>query len=195
MIYNKEKNEIISEREFSDLDKFAVEFLEIVEKHCDYVIISGYVSILLGRSRSSEDIDIFIKRISKEKFNELYKELMEKGFWCINAEDSEELYGFLEDKLAIRFAYKGEGIPNFEVKFPKDVLDEDAFNKTIKVKINNKELIISSLERQIAFKKYYLCSDKDIEDAKYIEKLFEKDIDLNKVEEIKKRIEERQNGK
>lgn len=195
MIYDKEKREIISERELSDLDKFAIEFLGIVEKYCNYVIISGYVSILLGRSRSSEDIDIFIERISKEKFNDLYKELLKKGFWCINAENPEELYKFLEDKLAIRFAYEGEGIPNFEVKFPKDILDEDAFNEFIKVKINNKELIISSLERQIAFKKYYLCSDKDIEDAKYIEILFEKDIDMNKVEEIKKRIEQRQNEK
>lgn len=191
MIYDREKREIISKRELSELDKFAVEFANIVKRHIDYVIVSGYVSILLGRSRATEDIDMFIKRISLKEFEKLYQEILENGFWCINAESTKELYGFLTDKLAIRFAYKGEGIPNFEVKFPKDKLDEDAFNERIKVKINESELIISSLERQIAFKKYYLASDKDNEDAEHIKELFGEKIDMEKVDKIKKMIEER----
>ena len=40
---------------------------------------------------------------------------------------------------------------------------------------------ISSLERQIAFKRYYLKSDKDLEDAKHIEEVFKKDIDHKKI--------------
>jgi hypothetical protein len=37
-------------RELSDLDRFALKFITILEKHTTYVIVSGYVSILLGRS-------------------------------------------------------------------------------------------------------------------------------------------------
>ena len=45
---------------------------------------------------------------------------------------------------------------------------------------------ISSLERQIAFKKYYLKSDKDIEDAKHIGSLFKENIDMEKINKYKK---------
>lgn len=55
MDYNPEKKEIITDREIGELDKFAIEFLQILEKYADYVIISGYVSILLGRTRATED--------------------------------------------------------------------------------------------------------------------------------------------
>ncbi|MBI2141461.1 hypothetical protein HYU16_03480, partial [Candidatus Woesearchaeota archaeon] len=40
----------------NELDKFVLKFIKILEKHADYVIVSGYVSILFGRSRSTEDI-------------------------------------------------------------------------------------------------------------------------------------------
>jgi RecA-family ATPase len=65
MEFNKEKREITLERELSDLDKLVLRYIEILSKHVDYVIISGYVSILLGRSRSTEDVDVFIKKMSE----------------------------------------------------------------------------------------------------------------------------------
>ena len=41
MEYDVEKREIITDRNLSELDKFAVEFLQILEKYADYVVISG----------------------------------------------------------------------------------------------------------------------------------------------------------
>ncbi|MBU1111468.1 MAG: hypothetical protein KJ896_01700, partial [Nanoarchaeota archaeon] len=76
----------------SELDKFVLKFIKIVEKYTDYVIISGYVSILLGRSRATEDVDAFLKQINKETFVKLYHELKENGFWCLNAESDDEVY-------------------------------------------------------------------------------------------------------
>src|SRR3989344_1356122 len=152
MEYNSLKKEIISSRKLSLLDKFVVDFIRVLRKHIDYVIISGYVSILLGRTRVTEDIDIFIKRINKEQFSKLYEELKEKGFWCLNAEKTDEIYSFLEDGLAVRFA------------------------------------------KHIAFKRYFLSSDKDIEDALHIEELFKEYIDTEKIKNIKKLIENRKNG-
>jgi len=53
----------------SNLDKFVLEFIKVLEQHVDYVIISGYVSIVLGRTRITEDIDVFIKKFLKSNFH------------------------------------------------------------------------------------------------------------------------------
>jgi len=188
MKYNKGKKEIILNRKLSELDKFVLDFIEILEKHVDYVIISGYVSILLGRTRTTEDVDVFIKEVGKEKISELYEELKTKGFWCINADDGEEIFSYLNDKLAVRFSYKGKSIPNFEVKFPKDELDKETFKDFIWVVLPQKKLKISCLERHIAFKKYFLKSDKDKEDAIHIEELFKDKLDYNKINIVKELI-------
>ena len=188
MEYNELKKEIQTKRILNDLDKFVFKFIRILEKHVDYVIISGYVSILLGRSRGTEDIDVFIKKISQEQFSKLYKELQKKNFWCINSENEKEIFSYLKDGLAIRFSEKEKPIPNFEVKFPKDNLDEMSFDDFVKVITSKGTLKISSLERHIAFKEYYLGSYKDIEDARHIEELFKEKIDHNKINKLKELI-------
>ena len=191
MEYNEKTREIKTDKELNNLDKFALEFLNIIKKYVDYVIISGYVSILLGRTRISEDIDIYIKKISLGEFKEMYKELLQNNFWCINAEKPEDIYEYLKDNLAVRFSKIDSPIPNFEVKFPKDKLDEQVFEDPIKVILTKGEIIISSLERHIAFKRYFLSSNKDIEDAEHIESLFKEFINYNKVSELKRLIKKR----
>ena len=52
-------------KKISELDKFVIDFLEIIIKHTNYVLISGYVSILFGRSRGTEDVDIIIPKLSQ----------------------------------------------------------------------------------------------------------------------------------
>ena len=180
------------ERIPSELDKFAVEFLRILEKYAEYVVISGYVSILLGRTRSTEDIDVFIKPISKDVFSKLYQEIQNNGFWCLNAESEDEVFGYIQDGLAIRFAKADNYAPNFEVKFPKDELDDAVFEDYILVKLAIGGIKISSLERHIAFKRYYLGSKKDEEDSLHIEEYFKNQIDLTKVSKYKNLIRERQ---
>lgn len=184
-----DKKTIESCKEINGLDKLVFKFIKILEKYTDYVIISGYVSILLGRSRSTEDIDLFIKPIDKEKFSQLYKNLKKAGFWCLNAEDVNEVYSYLTKESAIRFAENQKVIPNFEVKPIKNFLDAQSFNDMITVKTKIGRLNISSLERQIAFKRYYLGTDKDIEDAKHIETTFKEKINKSVVERYKKDIE------
>jgi predicted nucleotidyltransferase len=48
------------------------------------VVTSGYVAILFGRARATEDIDILVKDVDEEKFKEFWKEVT-KHFWCLNA--------------------------------------------------------------------------------------------------------------
>ena len=81
---------------------------------------------------------------------------------------------------------EGKTIPNFEVKFAKKPLDKASFEGRIIVATQLGNVYISSLERQIAFKRYYLKSDKDIEDAKHIESLFKENIDKEKINKYKK---------
>ena len=179
------------DKKLNNLDKFVLSFIKILEKYTDYVIISGYVSILLGRTRVTEDIDIFIKEISLDEFSKFYKEAKKQGFECINAENVEEIFSYLKDSLAVRFSRKDIAVPNFEIKFPKDELDKGVFNDFIVVKLKEGKLKISSLERHIAFKRYYLKTDKDIEDAEHIEKTFEGKINYGKINKLKEIISKR----
>ena len=173
----------------NDLDKFVLKFIKILEKHADYVIVSGYVSILFGRSRATEDANIFIKEINKAGFNALYEDLKKAGYWCLNAEGADEVYSYLEEGLSVRFADEGITIPNFEVKFAKKKSAVMAFADSLTVVMKEGKIKLSSLERQIAYKKYYLKSDKDLEDAAYIENLFKGHINKAKVELLKRQIE------
>jgi hypothetical protein len=184
MKYDKEKREIILKRKPNKLDKFVFDFIKILEEHTDYVIISGYISILLGRTRATEDIDVFIKKISEEKFFRLFDEL-KKDFWCLNTENKGEAFNYLKEHYSIRFARKGKAVPNFEVKFPKRKIDEENFQDAITVVMLGKKIKISSLERQVAFKKYYLESGKDIEDAIHLEELFKDSLDYEKINKLR----------
>ena len=193
-IDNKEEMEFINntiklDKELNELDKFVIKFIKVLEKHSDYVIISGYVSILFGRSRATEDIDIFIEELDKEVFNKLYKELKKANFWCLNTEDEKEIYDYLKNNLGVRFAKSKETIPNMEVKFALKKSQKESFKDRIKVIIGKEDLKISSLERQIAFKKYCLKSDKDMEDARHLEKLFKDKLSYDKIRKYKKLIE------
>ncbi len=189
MKYIAEKRKIILDRELNALDKFVLDFCRLLK---DYVIISGYVSIILGRSRATEDVDLFIKKIPKEKFIEMYNNLIRHNFWCLNSDDADEIFDYIDKGLAVRFARGKMPVPNIEVKFPKDKLDEDAFEDIITVKLPEGEMKISSLERNIAFKRYFLGADKDKEDALHIEELFMGKINLEKIKKIKELIKRRQ---
>jgi hypothetical protein len=155
----------------SKLDVYVIDFINVLKKYVDYVVVSGYVSILFGRSRGTEDIDIMIMKIGFDTFIKLHRELIEKNYWFLNADNPTELYGMLDNKLAIRVAAKDTVIPNIEIKFVKNALDITALNEHRVAKIGNESINISPIELQIAFK-LYLGSDKDIEDAVYLYDIF-----------------------
>ncbi|MBU2616330.1 MAG: hypothetical protein KKC19_04465 [Nanoarchaeota archaeon] len=46
MEYDSVKKEIILNKSLNELDKFTLDFLKIIEKHTDYAIVFGYVSLL-----------------------------------------------------------------------------------------------------------------------------------------------------
>ncbi len=179
----------------NELDRFVVDFAKILEKHAKYVIVSGYVAILLGRSRATEDIDILVEKMSREQFIILFSELMENGYYCFSANSGIGALDYLMDSTSIRFAKKGKIIPNAELKFIRTAFDELTLKNRIKAVMPFGKIFISELETQIAFKRCVLKSEKDIEDALHMEEVFKSRIDKNKVERYKKMLDGYYDGK
>ena len=183
-----DKNTIKLDKELNELDKITIGFTARLNKaKIKYTIISGYVAVVFGRNRASEDVDIFIEKIDGKKFSDLWKEL-EKEFECINSEDKEEVFNdFLKAGSAVRFARKDRFIPNIEVKFPKTEIDVWGIKNRKKLILNNSEMFINPLESQIPFK-LFLGSEKDIEDAKYLYNIFKDNLDMDLLEQFSRNL-------
>ncbi len=175
--YSKDRIEF--EKELNSLDKFVIDFCSILNKlKIKYVIMSGYVAILFGRNRSSEDIDMFIEEIDFNKFKSIWDELKE-NFSCVNADDVEDaFYKYLKDINQIRFSRKDRYVPNIEMKFPKRDIDHYILENRILVMLNKHMFFIANIEEQIAYK-LYLGSEKDIEDAVYLYEIFKENINVS----------------
>jgi len=173
--------EINLKKELNLIDEFVIDISKILSNHFNYVIISGYLPILFGKIRGTEDIDVFIKKVDIQTFEKFFSQLDEKGYEIFNAKFPKDAYDMLMDNIALRIAKKGEFIPNVELKFPKDKWGKCSLEEKIKVNLNGNEFFISSIEMNISFK-IYLGSRKDIDDACHLYLLFKK---LNHLDERK----------
>lgn len=179
------------ERVISDkniLDKFAIDFTRIVERHVKYIIVSGFVSISHGRTRATEDIDMIIEKISLDKFKLLHFELEKNNFECMQSSKAEDIYDYLTRKDSVRYIRKGEFLPEMEVKFAKDELDLLQLSTRQKLPLSGLDVWFSSIEMNIAFKEELLKSDKDLEDAKHLRIIYEDKINESFINDIKKMI-------
>jgi len=191
MEYDSEKREIYSNKIINELDKFVIDFIDILERYgIGYVIVSGYVSIVLGRSRATEDVDLLVIPLDFLKFKELFEYLLNNEYECINTSISEEAFEMVKEH-GIRFFKKGKPIPNIEFKIIKRDADKYSFDNKITLFLRkaNRYFFISPLEIHIAFKLALaadgtdeeLMSDKDIEDARFIYKLFNAKINKDEL--------------
>ncbi|PIN89950.1 hypothetical protein COU60_02555 [Candidatus Pacearchaeota archaeon CG10_big_fil_rev_8_21_14_0_10_34_76] len=171
MEYNPERRELKLSKKNNELDTFVLDFVGLLK---DYVVVSGYVSILTGRSRATEDIDLLIPSLNFEEFEEYWKKFEKAGFECLNTSKEKEAFDMLKDH-AIRFARKGKPIPNMEFKVITNDVQKYSLNHKIKVILGHKEMFISPFEMQIAYK-LFLGSEKDLEDAKHIYVLFKENL-------------------
>lgn len=178
MVQFEVKNkELYIKKQLTKLDLFVINALDIISKHVDYVLISGYVSIFFGRARATEDVDLFIDNISENKFNEFYMEAVDRGYE-FNIEDAKELYKeYLQNDLSINMWEKNLPLIRLEIKIAKNQSQRMALRDSIKVLYNGGFLFFSPIEYQIAYKKNILKSDKDLEDARHLEIVFK---NLNK---------------
>lgn len=159
-------NEIILDgKVLNDLDKEVIDFVRMLRGK--YVIISGYIAILFGRPRTTEDVDIFAEIKNFGEFDKFYKTLVKNRYYCMSNGSAEELYEQFEEGLPLRIAREGTVFPNFEVKRPASDTAKIAMERRKKLIFGTTSLFISPIDLQIAYK-LYLGSDKDFEDARFL---------------------------
>lgn len=178
---------VLTNKQINKLDEFVFKVAGIIEKHTKYVIVSGYIPILFGRSRGTEDVDFIISPIPRDKFKALYDDFLKNSFEFINADDPVELFEMLNEKMAIRVSLRGTIFPNAEIKAPKDRFHRAALENRVEVILDDQKLFISPVELQIAYK-LHLGGEKDVEDALFLEELFREYIDYERLQYWKREL-------
>jgi hypothetical protein len=179
---------LVVEREPNQLDELTIRFSEILDQFdIEHVYVAGYVSILAGRARSTEDIDVLIERIDEETADRLAERLDEEGFWG-PAMPLFSIYEMLDNGDNIWVAPEDQITPHLEVKFARDEFDRASLESAITARIGDAAISIGPLELQIAYK-LHLSAQKDIEDAVHLYTLFEEGLSVSRLEEWVTRLD------
>lgn len=169
------------EREPNELDRLAIDVSSVLSNlDVEHVLVAGYVAILAGRPRGTEDIDLLIERLDPDEIEELTESLRNAGFWG-SAMPLDEMQDTLRAGTNVRVARDGEVIPNVEMKYVEDRFDRASLENSITARIGNHSLPIGQLELQIAYK-LYLDTQKDFEDAAHLFTLFEESLSTQALE-------------
>lgn len=175
-----EDDELVVERAPNDLDELAIRFTGILDEiGIEHVYVSGYVAILAGRSRATEDIDVLLAHVDETTIERLAGRLKEEGLWG-PAMPLDRMSEMLEDNIWV--ARDGEMVPHLEVKFVDDRFDRNSLENRITARIAGAELPIGPLELQIAYK-LWMGSETDFEDAVHLYALFEESLRTADLEE------------
>lgn len=172
--YQLEGEVIVINRDLTELDLFVKDFLDVLKKHCDYLIVSGFVSISTGRTRGTEDVDLLIPLLSRERFTALFDDLMVNGFWCYQGDSVDEVHPYIKELSSIRFAKINQMFPNMEV-IPiteKKKAKFFEFTHPQKMKVQNFQFKVPPLEFEILYKEIILGGQKDLADAKHLRTFF-----------------------
>ncbi len=157
------------------LDRMAIYFSRLLDEHdIDHVFVSGYVAILAGRSRSTEDIDVLIESIDEELAADFVDTLRARGYWG-PAAPLDDLHTQLAEGGNIWVAPRDDITPHLEVKFVSDEFDQASLEESIAARVGGEEIPIGPLELQIAYK-LYLGTQQDFEDAVHLYTLFEESL-------------------
>lgn len=190
--YELDGDVIVLNRELTELDLFVKDFLEILKKHSDYLVVSGFVSISTGRSRGTEDVDILIPVMGENEFKDLFQDLQKNNFWCYQGDNFEEVYSYVRDMVNVRFARVNEMFPNIEMVFINENKKAQYYEFTHpqKIKIKDFEFKIPPLEFEILYKEIILAGKKDFEDAGHLRALFSDILKQEKFKEYEPVIKE-----
>lgn len=171
------------------MDKFTEQFCKIVDGHAKYMICSGFAAISSGRSRGTEDIDLIIEKIALERFSILHLDLINNGFECFQSESAEKIYNlYLKKGDSVRYVWKGTHLPEMELKFAKDELDEIQIENRIQMPLTGLKVFFAPIEGNIVYKEEFLKAEKDFEDAKHLRIVYAEQIDEEKIKYYKELV-------
>jgi len=172
---------LVVERDPNTLDELALAFSPLLaEFDIRHVYVAGYVSILAGRARSTEDIDVLIEPIDESTADDLAAHLEAEGFWG-PAMPLASMHEMLAGGDNIWVAPADQMTPHLELKFVRDQFDRASLDNAITARIDGESLPIGPLELQIAYK-LSLGTRTDIEDAVHIYTLFEEGLSTAQLE-------------
>lgn len=185
-----ENGTLTVDREPNDLDRLAIDVSSVLSGlDVDHVLVAGYVAILTGRPRGTEDIDLLIERIDEQEIRGVVEDLRDASFWG-SAMPLDDTYEMLSSGSNVRVAREGEVIPNVEVKFVDDEFDRASLENAISAQIAEHSLPIGPLELQIAYK-LFLDTQKDFEDAVHLYSLFEESLSREELKEWTRKLDVR----
>lgn len=179
---------LVVSKELTELDRDVIEFTTVLEEEgISYVIVSGYLTILTGRSRSTEDIDVILEPLSGSETEKLVETLQERGYWGM-AMPLGSMHEMLSEGDRIRIAEEGEMIPNFEVWFADSQFERTVLGSALSAEIGNETFFVSRIEPQIAYKLHLAqsaesLSGKDFEDALHLYSVFEEQLNTEELEQ------------
>lgn len=163
--------DLVVERAPNALDDLAIAFSQFLsERDIDHVFVAGYVAILTGRARATDDIDVLIEPLSESDADALVADLRDAGYWG-PAMPLDAMYENLSEGTNIWVAPDDQVTPHLEVKFVHDEFDTASLENPVNAHIGDATLPIGQLELQIAYK-LYLGGQKDLEDAAHLFVLF-----------------------
>ena len=170
------------------LDDFCIDFCEIIERHCKYIVVSGFVAISSGRARATEDIDMIIETLNLDKFKKLHDDLIKADFVCMQSDSPEEIFSYLTDVTCVRYTRRDQPLPEMELKFAKDELDGLQLQTKTKLPLTGLDIWFSTINMNVAFKEELLKADKDLKDAEHLRKVYPEMINAQEIDHIKKII-------
>lgn len=166
--------DLVVEREPNELDRLAIAFTEILDElGIRHVYVAGYVAVLTGRTRATQDVDVLLEPLDEAEVDRLVDVLEEEGMWG-PAMPLDDLYEMAHE-ANIWIAPEGQVIPHIEAKFVQDELDYAALENPLTARIDDASVPVGPLELEIAYK-LYLGSEKDFEDALHLWSLFEETL-------------------
>lgn len=170
---------LVVDRAPNELDELAMRFSEILDGLAiEHVFVAGYVTILAGRSRGTEDIDVLVERLGRDEVAALVDELERHDLWG-PATPLQRMGEMLEDHIWI--ARTGEVIPHLEVKYVSDRFDRASLSNRIAASVGGATIPIGPIELQIAYK-LRLGTRTDLEDAAHLHRLLEESLSTTTLE-------------
>jgi hypothetical protein len=166
---------LVVERPPNELDDLAIAFSTLLSRlDVEHAFVAGYVAILAGRARATDDIDVLVEPLDADAADELVATLADEGYWG-PAAPLDDLHGNLDAGTNVWVAPDGQMTPHLEVKFPTDEFDRASLSNAIDAHVGDATVPVGPLELQIAYK-LRLGAQKDFEDAAHLYALFEESL-------------------
>lgn len=178
---------LVVDRPPNELDELAVSFSTLLQRlDVDHAFVAGYLAVLTGRARATEDIDVFVEPLTEAETAAVVDELEAAGFWG-PAMPLTEMYRNLSAGTNVWVAPDGQMTPHIEAKFPSDEFDEASLSNAIDATVGGETIPVGPLELQIAYK-LSLGTRTDLEDAAHFYAVFEESLSTARLERWVERL-------